>query len=598
MEQLSAIVIGAPNSGKSQLISTTINIPLENFDKNIPFQELKNENIPVSFIEANNFQIPELENELDLRSKNQPIQICWYVLPGSIQQLTSRHIDEITCLSQYFPRIIFVFTDVLNMMSSIYSNILKGNVQDPAIALLTSNSNPNTSITYESSFTSLIISSYTLLNSQELQEKWQILIDLRQRRIFHGVEQKPEKVNFHGMELIVQDTDIGHLNIILAGQVGAGKSSLINAILGKEVCKEGVGQSVTDAIKEIDVENMPITIIDSPGFELGDGQTNFNNLINLITERKRFKEVSKHIHLLWYCINESSHRVQGVDTHFIQNISKLIPVFIVITQAVDNDRKKSNELTMLQSLKQDFPGAATYSDFIKLSMNNAPKFDFNNLCRSNIAIHRLAVKPTTFNNVIVQKSFGLSEFIDLHRYYLDRISRYVFNTSQEIEFEAKKETAKEYIIEFSRIAVLMNCNKPIRASDAKNYKPTIQEMLIGISRRLDIPIQEGSISILSSKLFEGEKDHYQSFRDTIGLFMGMAEKTLSSTGNAVLNVIGRGIGVVREFLFPQGKTESLDVMLKTIGNNYLNTVVCLKKSGQELNLDNFMKIYTENFQHL
>lgn len=593
MEQLSAIVIGAENSGKSHLISTAINIPLEKFNKNIPFQELKNNDIPVLFIEANKVTIDELNHELETRSKNKPVHICWYVLPGSIEQLSNVHTEEIRCLSEYFERITFIFTDVMNMVSSKYLKILNGHAENPAIVLLSSSSNSSTVITYENTLTTLINSTYSLV-PQDLQESWQILVDLRQRRIFHNVDNKPQAVNFRNMQLLVQDTDIGHLNIILAGQAGVGKSSLVNAVLGKEVCQEGLGRAVTHEIKEYEVENMPITVIDSPGFELGDNQSNFNNIVNLINQRRENKDVSKHIHLLWYCINEKSKRVQEIDMSFIQKIGKLIPVFIVITQSILNN-SNSGEETIMEFLKRTIPGAATYSDYINLSLKKAKKLEFIKLSKSNIAIHRLSVKPTTFVDGRTQEPFGLREFIDLHGYYLEQISQYVLNATQEVGFEAKANAARSYILQYAQSAG-QTMNKSVNASDADRYKPLIQEMLIEISRIVDIPIYEGSISSLTENLFDDEKDSYGKFRFFIGFIMGFAEKALIATSNPVLSVIGKGIGVVRNFIFPHDTAPSLFNILNSIGVNYLETIIILKNNNKPLNLQNFMQVYAENIQ--
>lgn len=129
-------------------------------------------------------------------------------------------------------------------------------VDDPAIVLLPSSNNSDTIITYDSSLTQLINISFTVIPLQ-FHQQWQMLIDLRQRRIFHGVDNTPEKINFNGMDVVVQDTDIGHLNIIIAGKSGAGKTTLLNTILGSEVSREGVGNSITHTIKEFDVENKP-----------------------------------------------------------------------------------------------------------------------------------------------------------------------------------------------------------------------------------------------------------------------------------------------------------------------------------------------------
>lgn len=594
MEQLSAIVIGAENSGKSHLISTAINIPFEKFNKNIPFQELKNENIPVLFIEANKVTIEELNFELDTRSRNKPVHVCWYVLPGSIEQLSMVQIEEIRCLSEYFERITFVFTEVTNLVSSKYMKILTDYVENPAVVLLSSCSNSSSVITYENTLTTLINSSYSLV-PQELQESWQILVDLRQRKIFHNVDNKPPTINYRGMQLLVQDTDIGHLNIILAGQVGVGKSALVNAILGKDVCQEGLGKAVTHEIKEYEVENMPITVIDSPGFELGDNLKNYDNIINLIHKRKTNKDVSKHIHLCWYCINENSARVQLIDLSIIQKIGKLIPVFIVLTQSILKDDSNSGDESLLESLKNALPGAATYSDYVNLSLRNAKKIEFIKLSKSNIAIHRLSVKPTIFVDGSTQEPYGLKEFIDLHRYYLEQMSQYVLNASQEIDIDAKACAARSYILLYAHTAGHIN-NKSINVSDADKYIPIIQEMLIGISSIVDIPIYEGSIPSLTDNLFVKEKDSYGKFRFFIGFIMGFAEKALLVTFNPVLSVIGKGIGVIRNFIFPYDSAPSLFNILNSIGIYYLETVIILKKNGKPLDFKNFMEVYTENIQ--
>ena len=41
-----------------------------------------------------------------------------------------------------------------------------------------------------------------------------------------------------------------YANIILLGRTGVGKSSFINYIIGKEICKTGNGKSVTQTYNE------------------------------------------------------------------------------------------------------------------------------------------------------------------------------------------------------------------------------------------------------------------------------------------------------------------------------------------------------------
>src|SRR5690349_7880386 len=58
------------------------------------------------------------------------------------------------------------------------------------------------------------------------------------------------------------------VNVLIAGPTGAGKSTLINAILRKEVAKTGKGAPVTRDIQAWAVDGIPITVYDTPGLEL------------------------------------------------------------------------------------------------------------------------------------------------------------------------------------------------------------------------------------------------------------------------------------------------------------------------------------------
>ena len=59
------------------------------------------------------------------------------------------------------------------------------------------------------------------------------------------------------------------LNIMLAGRVGVGKSTLVNAIFGERIAPTGVGPSITRKIQRYAQRNLPISVYDTPGIELG-----------------------------------------------------------------------------------------------------------------------------------------------------------------------------------------------------------------------------------------------------------------------------------------------------------------------------------------
>ena len=57
--------------------------------------------------------------------------------------------------------------------------------------------------------------------------------------------------------------DMGHVNLIIAGKTGVGKSTLINAAFTKDVAETGIGEPVTTNIRLYTQENYPLRIYDT-----------------------------------------------------------------------------------------------------------------------------------------------------------------------------------------------------------------------------------------------------------------------------------------------------------------------------------------------
>ncbi|MDY2763772.1 YcjF family protein [Campylobacter sp.] len=129
------------------------------------------------------------------------------------------------------------------------------------------------------------------------------------------------------------------LNVLIAGKTGAGKSTLINAIFGKEVAPTGSGEPVTQRIIEYPITNN-FSIFDTKGLEMKDFEKTLSQIVEELNKRK-IKPVDEQIHIAWLCIAEGNRRVEDGEKRLHEVFKELnIPVITIITRAIQDADEK------------------------------------------------------------------------------------------------------------------------------------------------------------------------------------------------------------------------------------------------------------------
>ena len=129
--------------------------------------------------------------------------------------------------------------------------------------------------------------------------------------------------------------DLPPANILVAGITGTGKSTLLNAIFGKNFAETGTGRPVTEHMSEYHSEDIPIRIWDTVGLELDSEKTrkSIGDICAKIAEMAEHPDPYDKVHAIWYCINSNSNRYQGAELEFIKKLHSLgVPFIIVMTQ--------------------------------------------------------------------------------------------------------------------------------------------------------------------------------------------------------------------------------------------------------------------------
>ena len=139
-------------------------------------------------------------------------------------------------------------------------------------------------------------------------------------------------------------------NIMLLGTSGAGKSSLINTIFGKEIAPVSDVRPETKGYDKIYMGKdygSSVNLIDTAGYEMDQGEIYYSEVRKTILE-----EIDgSPIHIIWYCIPITNERVQEMDFDILQKLtaeeSIRKRICIVFTKC-DEDTKNGDKAKILK----------------------------------------------------------------------------------------------------------------------------------------------------------------------------------------------------------------------------------------------------------
>lgn len=153
------------------------------------------------------------------------------------------------------------------------------------------------------------------------------------------------------------------MNIILMGSTGVGKSTLINAVFGKELAKSGTGQPITQNLVKYKSDKKGLVLWDTKGIEAKNYDGTHGQLkqdIEKAFEKAKVSLDHKEMpHVAWLCIKEGSGRVQDSDMELLELAKEFnLPTIIIFT---DTQYEKGDEF--VEKVQNEI--LADYKDFLK-----------------------------------------------------------------------------------------------------------------------------------------------------------------------------------------------------------------------------------------
>ena len=268
---------------------------------------------------------------------------------------------------------------------------------------------------------------------------------------------------------------LGCFNLAIFGATGAGKSTLVNAVFGKDVADTGVGQPVTKGIQYHRRDDGFLGIFDSEGFETGSAGDQILEGLRSVVDARRTGAIDQQIHAAWYVVRWSDRRFEDAQAAFVRALADMgLPVIVVLTQVPTKDG-------------QVHPHARELADYI-----------------SGLGLPIRAGGAPVLTNAIADEfthapAFGLDRLLDATYDVVPEAAQAALTAAQRLDMERKKKAVKAIINQAVTVASGIGA-VPIPFTDAALLVPNQVTMIARISAAYGLPPQRSRAMAIAGSL--------------------------------------------------------------------------------------------------
>lgn len=264
----------------------------------------------------------------------------------------------------------------------------------------------------------------------------------------------------------------GRFNLAIVGTSGVGKSSLVNAVFGRDWAKVGRGLPVTRGVQFYSDDSLGIW--DVEGFEIGSPippDQQLRNHLDAIAAHSDDHQIS----VVWYCVKANDDRLTPADIAMIRELdARGLPVILVLTKV---DWIK-NPITGHQSVAKD---VEAFVDWL-----NDPT-DAATGERLRVPYRRVILTSTRDRHG-KGKGHGLGDLVTETLALAPERDKDAFRIAQRLNLPWKREMARP-IIAAAAAAAAGAATVPLPVSDAFTLAPIQLTMMGRIAAVYDLEVK-------------------------------------------------------------------------------------------------------------